>query len=516
MKNNTTDRETGYRHVFKYIGVLGGVYGLKQFVMLLRNKLIAILLHSKGFGINAVYGNISELIYNCTNMGVSFSGVRSLSELFESGTEQQKQNFVSVIRTWALWTGLLAMLICVCFSPLLCDFFFDGDRDYVVPICFLSVYLFTLPLEAVECSIVKAMRRLKNLAWIEITVVLATFFSTIPFYYFLGVNGIVASLIICGLITLGVHFVVTLRMFPYSVSLFSKRVFVEGLSMLRIGVPFVLAGIAAALTVSWIYNILSSFSEVGMFRQGYLILTVSSGLVFAAMESDYFPRLSSANHDNERMRSMANQQIVANLLFITPLLVVMSLFMPHLIRLISSSEFIPIVPMVVFGVCSLLFKAVTQPIAYIPLAKGHSFVFLIMELIYDAYYLALVYWCYKWGADYYFEFETINCAGLAGTGIALSLSSLLDLLMVGVVYSFAYGFRFKRSTLLLMLVEFTCLIMTLPFCLKGGMRLYKYGTGGFALLVSILLAWRLLSTKSGIGSKISKILHHSHHGDGCC
>lgn len=508
--SSRTSKDATVDHVLKYIGVLGGVHGLKMLVMLARNKLASILLHKEGVGVNAVYGNISDLIYNATNLGLSFSTVRNLSELFETGTEQEKRDFVCVIRTWAILTALLSSFVCLAGSFLLDNFFFDGDRHFVLPICLLSVYLFTLPIEAVECSIIKGMRRLKSLAMVEILVLTGTFATSIPLYYFMHIDGIIIALIISGLLNVVVHLSVTLRMFPWRIHLLDKDVLKRGLPLFRLGIPYVLAGIIGALSLSLVYNVLQGLDEIGLYRQGVLIMTISSALIFSAMDSDYFPRLSTANHDIDRMNKMANQQIMVNVLLMTPMLIVMVLLMPHLIRLIASDDFIAIAPMVIFGIFHLLFKAVSYPISYFPLAKGDTLIFMLMELIYDSAFVGLVWVCYRLGSFSDYAFDSVRCGGLVGTGIAFALANLLELLIVGFYYGKRYGFRMFRSSMMLAFSELLLLSICVPFSLLGGHTIVKYCIGLVALCGSLLLVWRLLSSQSDIVKRIKNRLAAIH------
>ena len=517
IARKTSAKDATYDHVLKYIGVLGSVQGLKMLVQLVRNKLSSVLLHSEGVGLGATLSNISELIHNATNLGLSFGTVRNLSELFEEGTEEQRVHFVRVIRTWAVWTALLGALLCLGLSVFLCKWFFDGDTSYTLTVCLLSLFIFTMPLEAVECAIVKGMRRLKSLAMIETTVVFGCFALTIPLYYLLGMQGIVLSLILSGFFTLAVHLVVTTRMFPWSVSLFSKEMFREGLPLLKLGVPYVVAGVATTLSTSFIYGALEDLHEVGLYRQGFMMISIVAGLFFSAMDSDYFPRLSSANHDSERMNNMANQQIQVNVLLVTPVLIVISLFMSRLIYLISSIEFIQVAPMVVCSVFYVFFKGVYTPVSYYPLAKGNSLLFMVAEVVYDVVVAALVYYGYVWGQEYLdLVFDGISCSGLMGAGIALSLASLFDTLMVQSLYGMTYGFRLQRRTVVLVLCEMLCLLATLPMCLMTNVPLQKYSIGIVTLSVSLLLAWRMLSKESSFFQRIAHKLRVGGHHDGCC
>ena len=511
-----TTKDATYDHVLKYIGVLGSVQGLKMLVQLVRNKLSSVLLHSDGVGLGASLSNISELINNATNLGLSFGTVRNLSELYEEGTDEQRAHFVRIIRTWAVWTALLGGLICLGLSSLLCRWFFDGDTSYTWTVCLLSLFVFTMPLEAVECSIVKGMRRLKSLALIETSVVFGCFVITIPLYYFLGINGIVISLILSGIFTLVVHLLVTTRMFPWRIDLFSLQMFKEGLPLLKLGIPYVVAGVATALSTSFIYGALEDLHEVGLYRQGFLMISIVAGLFFSAMDSDYFPRLSSANHDTHRMNAMANQQIQVNVLLITPVLIVISLFMSRLIYLMSSIEFIQVAPMVVCSVFYIFFRGVYMPVSYYPLAKGNSLLFMLAEVVYDIVLAALVYYGYKWGSQYLdVMFDGTPCSGLIGAGIALSLASVFDVIMIHSLYGMTYGFRLQRRTIVLVISEMLCLLVTLPFCLMTNVPVQKYSIGLVALGISLFLAWRLLSKESGFVSRMLRKSHSSDHCD-CC
>ncbi len=515
-KINKRGKDATYDHVIKYIGLLGSVQGLKILVQVVRNKLTSLLLHSDGMGVSASFANISELIYNATNLGLSFGTVRNLSELFEEGSDAERTAFVRVIRTWAFWTGLLGAFICLSLSWFFCQWYFDGDTSFVPYICLLSLFVFTLPLEAIECSIIKGMRRLKSLAYIETSVVFGSFFLTIPLYYFFGVRGIVFSLILSSSFAVVVHLLVTTRMFPWRIDFFSRKAFLEGLPLLKLGIPYVVAGVAGAMSTSFIYGALESLQEVGLYRQGYLMLTMSSVVVFSAMDSDYFPRLSTANHDTMRMNKMANQQIQVNVLLITPILILMSLFMSRLIYLLSSKEFIQIAPMVICATFYLFFRAITMPIAYFPLAKGNSILYMLAEVVYDVVVAALIYYGYQYGESFmHIFFDGIPCGGLVGTGVALSLSALLDMVMLNALYGYCYKFRLQRRTILLLLSDFLCLAATLPFCLVSGMPLYKYAIGISALAASLFLAWRLLSRESGFLVRLRRRGRSEAHCD-CC
>ena len=71
-----------------------------------------------------------------------------------------------------------------------------------------------------------------------------------------------------------------------------------------------------------------TYSDVGYYRAGYTLMAAYAGMAFVALEADYYPRLSSVNHDTIRLNQTINQQIDVCVLLITPFLILFILTMP--------------------------------------------------------------------------------------------------------------------------------------------------------------------------------------------
>ena len=121
--------EQTYTHILKYTGIFGGVQGLNIIVGLVRNKCVAFLLGPAGMGLVALFNSVVNFVSQATNLGISFSAVRHVSELFDQGDEARIQHFVKVVRAWSLLTALLGMLVCLVAGPLLSNKTFTwGDH----------------------------------------------------------------------------------------------------------------------------------------------------------------------------------------------------------------------------------------------------------------------------------------------------------------------------------------------------------------------------------------------------
>ncbi|MBQ8968851.1 MAG: oligosaccharide flippase family protein [Bacteroidaceae bacterium] len=486
------EQDDSYRHVLKYTGVFGGVQGLKMIVALVRNKLTAKLLGEAGMGLNKRLINVAEVLNAWTNFGISFYAVRRISELYEEGTEDDMSRFVSVIRTWSIWSALLGMFVCFFFASWLNDYYFPAGQDHTLEIMLLSLFVGSMPVEAVECALLKGLRRLRTVAFIEMLGALSTFLFTVPVYFLLGIRGVAVSLVLCGWAAALIHLYFSVRVYPYQVRLFSYSAIREGWPLIRIGVPYVLAGVAGAMATGEVFKSLGDNAMVGLYSAGYGLMVTYAGMVFNALENDFFPRLSSVNHDTARMNHAINQQIDVCVQLIAPVMIVFILAMPWLLRLLYSSAFLPALPMAVCSAFYMFFRAVTTPIAYTSLAKGDSWIYLIMECIYDVVFVLLLSLGYA-------------RLGLAGAGLALSAVALFDLLLIGSAYAWHYHFRLRWRTCRLILLHGLFLAVAVAACYwLGGWQ--KFAVGIPCLLLSCWLTFRSLSAELPIVQRLKKRL----------
>lgn len=470
-----------YGHVLKYTSLFGGVQILKSLVDVVRDKLAAMLLRREGMGINAQYMNSAEVAGSVTNFGLGFSSVQRLSELYEEGDAEELRRFVAVVRTWSLWSSVIGMLVCFLLGVFAAPWYFSNLSPSPLDIALLCLFVGALPMEEGECSILKGTRRLGRMAAVESSVAVATLVLTVPAFYLLGIRGIVLVLALTGWTKVAVHMVATLPLYPYRVFPFSPRVLRAGRPLLRRGIPYMLTAMLGSLTTMALfrYCLNGDSREIGLYKTIYSLIVTYAGMVFVAISNDFFPRLSSVNRNSARMSHTINQQIDVSILLITPMLIAAVVLMPWIIRLLYSSEFLPGVAMGQCAALYMFFQAVTKPVAYTSLARGDSGVYLMVEALYNAVFLGLMYYAYH------------NYA-LVGAGVALSLSALFDMLLITTTYSRIYGISFRRSTLRVIAVQSLLLAAVIAACMPL-ITWVKYSVAIPAFVVSVAYSWHTLS-----------------------
>lgn len=488
--------DESYSHVLKYTGVFGGVQGLNVLMGLVRNKFVALLLGPGGMGLVSLFNTTINLISQATHLGISFSGVRHISKLYDKCDEEQTAHFVKVIRGWSLLTALIGILVCIVAGPFLSESTFSWG-DHSLHFILLAPAVGMMAITGGETAILKGQRKLGALAFIQIISVLASLVISIPLYYVFWQAGIVPVIVLTAFVTMCSTLYYSLRLYPLHLS-GAKGILGEGMEMVRLGVAFTLAGIigsAAEMVIRSYLNVVGDLDVLGLYNAGYMLTVTYAGMVFSAMETDYFPRLSAVNRDVEATNLTVNRQMEVSLLILAPMLTSLIVFLPMLIPLLFSREFLPVIAMAQISVLAMFFKVLTLPVAYITLARGRSVIYLTLETSYYVVFVLLIIFGYEhWG--------------LIGTGIAVTLAHVFDYLLINGMARWLYGY--KMSSAVMRYGAIHILIGFLAYFTTITVDGYVYWVFGIGLsLVGIMISLLILRQKTHLWDALTHRFHKS-------
>ncbi len=440
-------RENSYTRIFKYTSLFGGVQGLNILIGLVRNKFVAVLLGPIGMGLISIYNTASTLLQNATNFGIQTTGVREIAVAFKDGDEEKLRHCIRVLRSWSLVVALFGFFVCIALARLLSEWAFS-DGEYTWEFICLAPVVALAAMTGGETAILKATRRLSQLARISIYGVVAALVISLPLYYKWGNEGIIPSIVLIAVVQMVITIAFSFRYYPLRLK-FGKELR-EGKSMLAIGTAFVLAGICGSGAEFVIRAFLSdmSLSLVGLYNTGYMITMTYAGMIFAAMETDYFPFLSSICHDIKKMNGAVNRQIEVSIVMVAPFLVLLMIGLPILIPLLFSHQFLPVIGMTQVAILAMYFRAINLPVAYIMLAKGDSRSYFLLELVYDVVIVAtIILGYYNWG--------------LEGTGIALVATSIIDCVCVVSYCRWRYDFDLYGDLIIFIVLQLVVAVAAL-------------------------------------------------------
>lgn len=435
---------SSYRSIFKATSLFGGVQVYQILIGIVKSKFIAILLGPAGMGIMGLYQSTLDVIKSLTAFGLEQSAVRDISEANGSGDIVRIGRTYSIVKRLVWTTGLLGLIAAIVFSPLLSQWTF-GNNDYTWGFIILSSTLLLNQICAGQRVLLQGMRRLKDLA--KASAIGSTFglVVSIPLYYWIGVDGIVPTMVLISVTALLLSWFYSKKVPIENVQVRTKDALKEGSSMLKMGIAMSVSSILVAISsyiLRWFIRQQGGVDEVGLFSAGFLITNTYVGMVFTAMGTDYYPRLASVNKDNDKCAEIINQQGEIAVLIIAPIIMSCIIFMPLIIRLIYSEDFLAANNYVMFAVFGMLFKAASFVISYVFLAKAESKLFVINETLCNLYTLLFYIVGYYIG-------------GLTGLGIAFAVGYIAYLIQVFFVSHCRYNFRFSKTFVMV----FTCQLL---------------------------------------------------------
>jgi O-antigen/teichoic acid export membrane protein len=204
-------------------------------------------------------------------------------------------------------------------------------------------------------------------------------------------------------------------------------------------------------------------------------------MVFTAMATDYFPRLSSVAADNLKSNQLINQQAEIAILILAPILAILIVFINWIVIALYSSKFVAITGMIIWSALGMYFKAASWSVAFVLLAKGASRLYFWNELLGNIYILGFSLLGYK-------------LAGLEGLGISFLISYFTYLFQVYLITRIKYGFGFQKSFYQLAGLQFILGIICI-IVIKIVQTPWTYIISGPVILCSLAFSFQQLDKR---------------------
>lgn len=480
------NNQSSYRSIFKATSLFGGVQVYQILIQIIKSKFVAVLLGPAGVGIMGLYQSGLQLVQQITSMGLANSAVRDVSEANGSNDTQRIAKTVTVVRKLVWITGLLGLIIVACCSPLLSKLSF-GNYDYTIPFIILSITLLIDQLSAGQRVVLQGMRRLKDLAKCTAFGVTFGLITSVPLYYWLGIDGIVPTLILNSACSLVLSWLYSRKIKIEKVKVTPKQTLEQGKQMLVMGVSMSLSGIFSTIVAYALRSFIQSdggVEQVGLFQAGFAIMTTYVGMIMNAIGTDYYPRLAAINKDNAKCREAVSQQGEIGVMILGPMLSFCLVFMPFVLQLLYSDKFLAANDYITWACLGMMLRFGAWVISYLFVAKAESKLFIKIELSANLYYLVFSLLGYKY-------------LGLAGLGLAFALEYVVYFLQCYLIARKRYEFKFSNSFVkcygLQLLLVITCLAIVMIF--DGWL---KYTIGCMIIAISCYLGIKGLNQRMNL------------------
>ena len=299
------------------------------------------MLGPAGMGIAGLLTSTTGLIEGLTNFGLGTSAVKDVAAANESGDKNRISMVVAVFRRLVWMTGILGTLVTLILSPWLSLLTF-GNKKYTLAFIWLSITLLFSQLTSGQNVLLQGMRKLKYLAKADLSGALFGLLVSVPVYYFWGVDGIVPAIILSSIFSLAIAWYFAAKIRITKIEITKQETVLEGKGMIKMGFMLSLSGLIG-MGASYIVRVFISnaggVEDVGLYTAGFAIISTYVGLVFKAMGTDYYPRLSGVANDDKQATLLINQQAEVAILILSPILAVFLIFINWVVILLYSTKF---------------------------------------------------------------------------------------------------------------------------------------------------------------------------------
>ena len=288
-----------YKQMAKSSGIVAFVQIFQMLFGLVRNKAIALIVGTSGFGIWSLYHTFLEMTGNFSVFGLDRGGVREIAKKAEK-TEELGKCIFSFRFIIFVFATICSIIVFVGSKEI--SLFVFNDVSYSLGIKTISIVVILQGVFKAEYSILNGLHAIKYIAYSQIIGAVAGSVGAILFVYFGREEYIVFGLsvvIISGVLTTSyyVHKLKVKTIWPQFREFLpiSKR-------LLYLGLGYTVSGLVSTVMTLLSRSYLSShysLDAVGIYQASWTISNLYIGIILNAMGIDFLPRLSKVSEDND-------------------------------------------------------------------------------------------------------------------------------------------------------------------------------------------------------------------------
>ena len=463
-----------YSRILKSSALIGGSSAVNIAIGIVRTKVVALLLGPAGFGLMGLYGSIADLALSIAGMGINSSGVRQIAEAVGSGETERIARTVVVLRRTSVILGIAGALLLIAFSGQVSTLTF-GDDEHTAAVALLSLAVFFRLVSAGQGALIQGMRRISDLATMNVLGAIFGTIITIPVVYYLRDRGVVPALVGIAAMSIVTSWWYSRKIRIQPPALTVSQVRQEAAALLKLGLAFMASGfltMGAAYAVRTMVLRMEGIEAAGYYQAAWTVGGLYVGFILQAMGADFYPRLTHVAKDHPACNRMVNEQAQVSLLLAGPGVIATLTLAPVVISLFYSSQFAAAVGVLRWICLGMALRVITWPMGFIIMAKGESKLFFIVELAWSVANVGLSWIC-------------IRSFGLNGAGMAFFGSYVFHGLLVYPIVHRESDFRWSAANIrtgvlfLSLIIVVFCGFSVFPFYVATGVGMLAFLLSGF-------------------------------------
>lgn len=472
---------------------MGGSQAINYLVGLLRVKVVALLLGPAGVGIVGMYSSATSLLGTVTGLGLQGSAVRAIAHAQGRDDPLAVARTIRMMRRLVWASGVLGWLATVLLALPLSRWMFESDR-HAWALAVLGGGLFMNTLTNGQLGLLQGLRRIGDIARVQVMGALLNTVVTIGLYAWLGERGIVPVLLANSALSLFASWWFARRVQVPDVVMDWRQAVSEAKPLVSLGVAMMWSGVLTLLLDLFTRSLISrhaGLDAAGMYQAAWALSGMFAGFVLGAMGTDFYPRLTEAIHDRAASARAVNEQTEIGVLLALPGLLVTLGFAKWIVWLLYSSKFGPATDALLWMMLGVYCRVVSWPMAYIQLALGAGRWYMATEGFFFAMQAVLV-------------FLLVPQWGLQGAAYAFAGGCALQVVGVVWVAHRLIGFRWSRATIRVLSVS--AVLVGLEFATNHAFDA-MLATASAVIVAAAGTLWSLRNLASRLGAQ-HRLVHH--------
>ena len=372
-----------FARILRSSALMGGASILVLVAGFFRTKVIAVMVGPAGVGLAGILVSFNAILAMAAGWGLATAAVRTVS----SADDEARAGRIAAVRWLGIrlsWFGLLAML--VLFWPISLWTFPPGEA-HVLEMGLAGFAVPCMVAAGMWGALLQAGGHLRVLATTQVIAAFAGVLLGLPIIYTFHQAG-------QSLVGVAVGILVATGS-PALVAWWGARKYCPAIrdgvpckeavaELVRLGGALMVVGILSQLSAyvgRWIVLRQFGLEAAGHYQGALAIASSLPGFVFAAMATDFFPRVAAAKDEREAQQ-LVEKQIQAGLLLALPLLAALLTMGRVCIHWLYTEEsFDPSIPLLSWMVWGVFLRLVSWPMGFWLQARGSVATVLVVELI---------------------------------------------------------------------------------------------------------------------------------------
>jgi enterobacterial common antigen flippase len=481
---SSNDKKNSYGQVLKSSALVGGSSLVTLVLRSVRSKVIAMVLKENGFGLLGLYNPVSDLTRTIAGLGINYSGVRQIAEVAQSGDQARIARTVTALRRLSVCSGALGGAFLLLFCAPISRMTF-GNYDHTKDVALLGLAVLCLDVSAGQAALVQGMRRVADLARMNILGAVYGTVLTIPIIWFWKEKGLVPSLVCVAGMSIFTSWWYARKIKVERVKMTWRDIAGEAGELLKLGVVFTATGLfamGAQYLVPVIIRLKLDVAHVGFYAAAWSLSGYGVNFVLQAMGADFYPRLTGVANNHPECNRLVNEQVEIGVLIGGPGVMAMLSFAPYLMQAFYSSRFGPAATTFNWICLGMFMRIISWPLAFVLVAKGARKLYFTTELAGNAGWVALAW-------------VGVNLFQLEGAGMAFFALHLSYAVGMYSIVRKLTGFRWTPASVRLLVlylplvgVVFGCRILMgmIPAMIAGGVITMVMGIYSLRMLCTLV------------------------------